>query len=257
MEVSDHEQLDPDEDLEELVEDAAPRLFHYSTGRLTAAQAQTVNAWRARLRLDKPLPGIKPKPGSLRALGIDDRPPCSCSDVIAATVRRLLDRRPPEPLDVVRYHYRAVQAQKAAGQGDHSPEAPVLQPVSFYLSEDVADEWEALRDSCATALHRHTRALYAAVAEEITNIDPDTGEIRPDRLVERLREASVVMRLAAQGLPHRPINITAGVIGRMAIDAAARRKVDLVVLEGVAWASEVHQVPQRGRKDMYDLTRKK
>ncbi|GAB2468477.1 hypothetical protein GCM10027187_40850 [Streptosporangium sandarakinum] len=38
-------------------QETRPPLAHYSTGRLTAAQAATVAAWRNRLREDTPCPG--------------------------------------------------------------------------------------------------------------------------------------------------------------------------------------------------------
>ena len=51
---------------------------HYSTGRLTRRQAEVVNAWRARLAEDKPLPGQKKVSMEARLiLGADDRPRAS------------------------------------------------------------------------------------------------------------------------------------------------------------------------------------
>ncbi|MGV9601658.1 hypothetical protein ACWDR1_33865 [Streptosporangium sandarakinum] len=108
-------------------EETRPSLAHYSTGRLTAAQAATVAAWRDRLREDAPLPGIRPKPEALRLLGLDDRPAASCSDVIAAAVADLLDHALPAELDLARYAHCATEAQKQAGQG-HPSTRPSTSP---------------------------------------------------------------------------------------------------------------------------------
>ncbi len=105
-----------------------PEFAHYSTGRLTPAQATVVDRWRARLLEDRPLPGQRPVPEMLRPMGIDNRPRASCSDVIAAAVRDLLKREPPTGLDLARY---ADAGRLAAVRGE--PGAPVCQPVSFYL----------------------------------------------------------------------------------------------------------------------------
>src|SRR5258708_1605913 len=105
---------------------------HYSTGRLTPAQAGLVDRSRARLLEDRPLRGKEPAGEVLRLMGIDDRPRASCSDAIAAAVLDLLDRRSPGGLQLARY---AEASRAAAARG--GPEAPACQPVSFYLPEDV------------------------------------------------------------------------------------------------------------------------
>ncbi|MEU4548747.1 hypothetical protein [Nonomuraea dietziae] len=231
-------------------------LAHYSTGRLTTQQAETVAAWRERLQQDEPLPGLKHKGPTLRTFyNLDDRPPASCSDVIAAAVQRFLEQRPPDPLHVVRYHYQAVQAQKRAGQGHYSPAAPIHQQVSFYLTEQLTAVYEALRKSCESAMVALIAELEEQAAAEIPDHDLDTGEVRPPRLLAGLRAMTVRMRLAGRGLPDRPIRITGGVIARMAIDQAARRKVDNVLLDAVRYASDVHDQPHRARRDMHRLRR--
>src|ERR1017187_5320949 len=95
-------------------EDPAP--VHYSTGRLTRGQAALINTWRARLLLDRLLPGRDRVSEAARLLGMDNRPPASCSDIIAAAVAELL-REGPDELGLARYAHAGWQAQQAAGRG--------------------------------------------------------------------------------------------------------------------------------------------
>ncbi|MFC7723387.1 hypothetical protein [Nonomuraea recticatena] len=172
--------------------EAGAPLAHYSTGRLTAAQAATIARWRARLQQDKPLPGLRPKGPVLRMLGIDDRPPASCSDVIASVVKDLLDQAPPAELDIARYHYRAVQAQKRAGQGDVTEHAAIHQPVSFYLPQDLADHYERLRRDTYRAMIKFIQELKERALEEYPDEEPGK---------KKARALFVWMQLAKEGLP--------------------------------------------------------
>ena len=105
-----------------------PARVHYSTGRLTRAQAGLVNAWRARLREDKPVPG-QPRAGEARRPpGASGRPRASCSDAIAAAVAGLLASQPPAPLELARYAYASMRAQQAARTGRGAGEAAPLYP---------------------------------------------------------------------------------------------------------------------------------
>ncbi|MFD9946269.1 hypothetical protein ACFWYW_30620 [Nonomuraea sp. NPDC059023] len=176
--------------------------------------------------------------------------------MVAAAVRRLLQTRPTAPLAVVRYHHQATTAQKEAGQGRPSPAATVLQPVSFYLADAPdAAAYEELRRGCETAMRRLIAEVEKEVETTVPKRDPETGETRSPARLTSLRKVSVRLMLAARGLPGRPIHITGGVIARMGIDAASRRKVDNVILDGVEYAQAVHEQPHRARRDMHDLTR--
>ncbi|MGV9383503.1 hypothetical protein ACWDRB_47355 [Nonomuraea sp. NPDC003707] len=211
-----------------------PSLVEYSTGRLTAAQANAVIQWRARLQEDRPLPGQEPKGPMLRLIGLDDRPPASCSDVIAAAVQELLDLRPPDDLAVARYAHRAATAQKAAGQGGPvSEHATVHQPVTFYLPEGLAARYDALRAS-----------TFRTVDELIWELRGEARKMEDGALW-------LVKRLAELGLPHKAFRITGGVIARMAIDHVRRRKPDRVVAAAVDYAAEAHEQPHRARRDMH------
>src|ERR1017187_5741748 len=82
------------EDQEGQDEDPAP--VHYSTGRLTRGQAALVNTGGGRRLRDRPVPGRRPVGEVARLLGLDNRPPASCSDIIAAAVTDLLREGPDE-----------------------------------------------------------------------------------------------------------------------------------------------------------------
>lgn len=133
------------ETLDSAAEEGDRQARHYSTGRLTRAQAALINGWRARLLTDMPLPGCQPVGGAARLMGLDDRPPASCSDVIAAAVAELLGRAPDE-LEVARYAHAGWRAQQAAAAGDgNEAGAPVYPPVSFYLPSELTGPYELLR----------------------------------------------------------------------------------------------------------------
>jgi hypothetical protein len=235
------------EDKEGQDEDPAP--VHYSTGRLTRGQAALVNTWRARLLLDRPLPGRRPVGEVARLLGLDNRPPASCSDIIAAAVTDLV-RQGPDELGLARYAHAGWQAQQAAARrngynGSDDDKAPLYPPVSFYLGGELATQYEALRSRAAGRAQEVRREL----AKEAARRYPD--EARQAR--ERASWLAVeIMRL---GLPHRPRKIPGGAAARMAIDRWARRSADRVCADAVAYAADAHEQPHRGRRDMYELRR--
>ncbi len=151
---------DADED-----EQARPAA-HCSTGRLTTAQAGVVDAWRDRLREDRPLPGRDRAGEAARLAGSTDHPRASTSDAVAAAVAALL-ARPPEPLDLAGYAYRAIRAQWEDSHGTPRPGAPVCPPVSYYLPAALAGQAEALRAGARLAaagklgqLPREAAGLY-------------------------------------------------------------------------------------------------
>jgi hypothetical protein len=212
-----------------------PEFAHYSTGRLTPAQAQVVDRWRARLLEDVPLPGQEPVPIVMRLLGMDNRPKASSSDVLAAALRSLLQRNPPTGLDLARYAEAGRQAAR------HSePSAPVCQPVSFYLPEDL--------HAAVTELRARAVREWMAEREELCQ------EAEREHPGEADQQALwVVLQLRARGLPVSMRQVPRGAIARMAIDHWAKRPVDTVAAEAADYAAEVHGQAHRARKDMRKL----
>ena len=209
--------------------DGSGDLAHYSTGRLTRRQAETVNAWRALLVTDQ----------------LRDRPRASRSDAIAAAVSDLL-RDPPAPLGLARYAYAGMAAQLAAAQGTANPDAPLYPPVSWYLPADLAAQAEQLR----------TAALSAAIAEhdeviaESRRKHPEPGEAG-----DIARAMFALSELARRGLPARARQVPRGTLARMAIDRWASRSPRQVVADAVEYAALTHVQLHRARRDMRTLTR--
>ncbi|WP_188186988.1 hypothetical protein [Nonomuraea sp. SYSU D8015] len=219
---------------------------HYSTGRLTARQSTIVQKWRDRLLKDKPLPGIERKSGQLRLLGLDDRPPASCSDVIATAVLTLLDEDPPTGIEIIRYTWQTIQGHKLAGQGIRvGDNIAVHKPVDFYLPATVADRYDQLSRGAAHDYH----SLVQNLEEQALSMVPSTTDKHLD-----LRRQWVRDELGARGLPVRGApRVPAGVLARMAIDAAKSRSVDHLLLAAVQYAKDVHTQPHRARRDMHNL----
>jgi hypothetical protein len=226
-------------------QDKDPAPVHYSTGRLTRGQAALVNTWRARLLEDRPLPGRARVGGMAAALtGLDDRPPASCSDVIAAAVEDLM-RQPPDALDLARYAHAGWQAQRAAARGNRDDgKAPLYPPVSFYLPPELAESYEALR----------ARA-YERVQEAHQELEEEAARRYPEKAQADERATWLAIAKSRHGLPHRPRKIPGGAAARMAIDRWARRSADRVCADAVAYAADAHEQPHRGRRDMYELRR--
>lgn len=225
-----------------VVQDGPPS--HFSTGRLTRAQAATVNAWRTRLRLARPLPGHPPAGTSARMARGDDLPRASCSDAVAAAVADLLLRQPPEPLELACYAYASMQAARLPGRGE-SDEAQLYPPVSWYLPQWLTASAEQLRTGALNAaLQVHDEA-----ETEAARLYP--GMTRAMAVARYLHKAAVVARA---GLPFTR-QVPRGAIARMAIDLWAPRHPDDVAAAAVAYAAEVHQQPHRARRDMRTLAR--
>lgn len=213
---------------------------HYSTGRLTRSQAAAVNAWRARLRLDKPLSGHGYQPG---AAGRDSRPRASCSDAVAAAVADLLLRQPPPPLELARYAYASMTATSSRGRSDDA--AQLYPPVSWYLPQWLTGPAEELRAAAWNdVLHAHDEA-----ESEAARFHP--GKTRAAAMARCSHKESI---LARAGLPVSR-QIPRGAIARMAIDLWTSRHPDDVAADAVAYAAEVHQQPHRARRDMRTLER--
>jgi hypothetical protein len=225
----------------ELPDDAQDRV-HYSTGRLTGTQAGIVNSWRARLLEDRPLPGRTRVGAAARLLGMDDRPPASCSDVIAAAVRELLGQAPGE-LEVARYAHAGWQAQKAAARGGlNDAQAPLYPPVSFYLAAGLAAEYDDLRERAC----KGPRAMLQELESEAARRFPEDQAARRGWLAGELR---------ARGIPARLAKVPGGVLARMAIDRWVHRAVEQAVAQAVAYGADTHDQPHRGRRDMHELRR--
>lgn len=223
-------------------EPAAPAV-HYSTGRLTGAQAKIVDAWRARLREDKPLPGVPRVSQALRMLGVTDHPKASCSDAIAAAVADLL-RDPPAPLALAGYAYTAIRAQRLAVQGMPGRAAADNLPASFYLPAELAGEAEQLR----------AQAQRDAVAK-LDEIQRDADERFPGDTddAKRNRSRYIADQVRQLGL-HYTRQVPRGALARMAIERWGRHSPDRVAAAAVAWADEAHDQPHRARHDMRTLT---
>ena len=234
-------------------EEPPPPPVHYSTGRLTKRQAQAVNAWRARLAEDRPLPGQEPVPPGMKALGIDNRPKASCSDAVAAAAAAVL-AAVPDPLDMARYADASWRAHRAAGDPGRrdGAAAPVYPPVSWYLPAELAGQWEELRFQARAAAERARQQVAAEAAERY----PETG---PDRLPvpgwKDNRRRWYLEQLAARDIPLRGAQIPRGVLARRGIDAWARRSADTVCAAAAGHAKEWHEQPHRGRRDMHTLAR--
>jgi hypothetical protein len=204
-----------------------PRV-HYSTGRLNPKQARTVDKWRNRLRLDRPLPGVERKGEVLRLLGLDDRPPTSCSNVLAAAVVSLLEEEQPDELAVARYADKSNQDRTRR-----------IQPVSFYLAAEHADTHNDLvRGTQPAVIQFHDRARREAMERFPTDLDA--------------AQRWYMAELHQHGVPFQVPTVPRGVLVRMAIDRWARRAVDEAVAAGVAYAADILTKPQRARRDMLD-----
>jgi hypothetical protein len=218
--------------------DSLPARVHYSTGRLTGAQAEVVNRWRARLQEARPVAGD-------RSDARDPRPRASSSDALAAAVASLL-AAPPEPLDLVRYADRLHQGLQAAGRaGTDSDLLPVYPPVSFYLPADLADRYEQLRE----VAYRDALRRRGEIEEEAWRRYPDARGQAGERV------AWCLAQMVTAHLPLRIRTVPRGVLARLAIDRWARRSPDRVAAAAVAHAQEVHEQPHRARRDMRQLRR--
>ncbi|MGW4719402.1 hypothetical protein [Nocardia sp. NPDC004260] len=215
--VGDAEEPDPDQPREP----GPPR--QYSTGKLTAAQARVVSAWRRQLRVRDPRWGT-----------YDRLPRASSSDCLAAAVVDLLDRAEPTPLQLIRYADQ-LRGTLAAARGR---QPPGVSAASFYLPGDYADRLDAL----LTAAQEHHADLLDEARERVLAELPDGP-----RTAQVMRMMSVVAEL---GVPLRVYRLPAGVVARRAIDLWARRSPAAVVAAAVGHASSSHQQFHRARKDM-------
>lgn len=188
---------------------------HYSTGKLTHAQARVVDSWRAELA--------------------HSRPRASASDCIAAAVIDLLDRAEPDHLALIRYADR-VRERLGAERAQAFPTASV---VSFYLPADYAARLDALLD----AAREHHHDLLDTARDQVNTELPD----RKDRIARAMRMMSTV---AGMNIPVKVYVLPAGTLARLAIDRWSRRAATTVIASAVAHSRHHHQQLHRTRRDL-------
>ncbi|WP_216915237.1 hypothetical protein [Nocardia noduli] len=188
---------------------------HYSTGKLTRAQARIVDSWRGELARS--------------------RPRASASDCIAAAVIDLLDRAEPDHLALIRYADR-VRERLAAERAQAFPSASV---VSFYLPADYAARLDTLLDDAQT----HHADLLDRAREQVNAELPD----RKDRVARAMRMMSTV---AAMNIPFKVYKLPAGTLARLAIERWSRRSPTTVVNSAVGHSEYHHEQLHRTRRDL-------
>jgi len=235
-------------------EEEAPRPpVHYSTGRLTRAQAAAVDRWRARLREDRPLPGQDRVSAVARMLGSSDHPRASTSDAVAAAIADML-ARPPEPLEVVGYAYAAIRQQWLAGQGrGDASRAPVHPPVSYYLPAALADQADQLVRDAAGAAWDKLLEITKEAARLHPGDEPEQAELRAVYISEELDHYRLYYVGQRKGTRLR--SVPAGALARMAIDRWAQRDTDWVIGNAVSWCQGEHDQWHRAWATMQKLAR--
>ncbi|MGW4355510.1 hypothetical protein ACWELJ_25825 [Nocardia sp. NPDC004582] len=205
---------------------AATPARHYSSGRLTAAQSRTVNAWRHELhRPRRSVYGTE-----------DGRPPASSSDCVAAAVTDLLATAAPEAMDVARY----AAAIRLHHRDTRPLQFPAERAVSFYLPATVADAAEAL----LARAHTTHRASVDQLRGEATSRFP--GRRQADERTTFLLTELAALQLTA----NVPKALPMGTLARMAIDHWNTRPAESVVLAAVDHSAAHHLQQHRARNDM-------
>ncbi|MBF6301650.1 hypothetical protein IU459_29530 [Nocardia amamiensis] len=197
---------------------------HYSTGRLTSAQARTVNTWRQQLTLTDPQWNTP-----------NQRPLASSSDCIAAAVTDLLDRARPGHLELVRYADRMREQQRANRAGTF----PAGSVVSFYLPPSYADRLDQL---LTDAQQHHADTLDQAREQVLAEL--------PGRANATTRVMRMMSVVGSLNIPIKAYRLPAGTLARMAIDRWADKPAATVVAAAVAYGREYHAQQHRARKDM-------
>lgn len=217
---------DPGEDEPDDGEDepVAQPARHYSTGKLTIAQARIVDSWRRQLTVS-----------DRKWHTPNNRPPASSSDCIAAAVLDLLDYAEPDPLALIRYSER-IRNDLALERGHGFPIASV---VSFYLPAVHAERVDGL----LTAAQIHHGELLDDAAEQAATEFAGRG----NATARRTRTLDLI---GAHRIPHKVYKLPAGTLARMAIDRWARRSPATVVAAAVKHGAAHHEQQHRARHDM-------
>ncbi|MCX4099113.1 hypothetical protein [Nocardia sp. alder85J] len=205
-------------------EGAGQRARHYSTGKLTVAQARIVDGWRRQLTV----------PDRRRWHTENYRPPASSSDCIAAAVVDMLDRAEPDHLAVIGYAAR-LREEIAVERGRSFPSLSV---VSFYLPADYAARAETL--------------LAAAHAHHVDVLDQVRERVRAELPGAPVAQQAIRMLgiLVEMGVPSRVYRLPVGTLARYAITRWARRAPVTVVAAAVAHGRQHHEQMHRARRDM-------
>lgn len=220
-----------------------PRL-EISTGLLTPGQHATVAAWIERLRLDSPLPGLEPKGGMVRILGIDDRPPVSISDVVAAAVYDLCRRRMPKPRDFARY---VVDARAASR--DQRPDRGQHRPITVMLRAELAEAVEPYPAQVVAWLRETRAAAYEAA--DLAHPAEDAADYRAQFVELELIRLGIREAFTRHGVPRK---IPLGAIARMGLDHWRHKSVDEAITDALAYAGEVKLQLHRLRRDHHRRT---
>lgn len=214
---------DPDGDGDGEDDPGAQPARHYSTGKLTIAQARIVDGWRRQLTL----PDRKWRTPN-------NHPPTSSSDCIAAAVIELL-RTEPDHLALIRYGER--MRDDLALERGHA--FPIASSVSFYLPVVVADQVDEL---LTDAQIHHGELLDAAAEQAAAEIDGQG--------TAKARRARTLDLISAHRIPFKVYKLPAGTLARMAIDRWSRRSPATVVAAAVKHGEAHHEQLHRARRDM-------
>lgn len=212
-----------DDEVEEGEPTAAPAR-HYSTGKLTIAQARVVDAWRRQLTVP-----------DRQWNTLNNRPPASSSDCIAAAAIDLLEYAEPDELKLIRYANR-VRENLALERGHAFPHASA---VSFYLPTTYATRLENM----LAAAHSHHGELLSQAREQVLGELPARGDATA-------RVLRMMSRVSELNIPLKAYKLPAGTLARLAIDRWSRRSPATVVAAAVAHGSTHHEQQHRARRDM-------
>lgn len=217
---------DPDDDGDGEDEPVSQPARHYSTGKLTIAQARIVDGWRRQLTVS-----------DRKWHTLNHRPPASSSDCIAAAVIDLLEHAEPDHLALIRYSER--MRNDLALERGHG--FPIASTVSFYLPALYADRLDEL----LTSAYRQHGELLDTAAEQARIEHPGRGNASSSA-----RRTRMLDLIGEYRIPFKVYKLPAGTLARMAIDRWARRSPATVVAAAVKHGSAHHEQQHRARHDM-------
>lgn len=211
---------DPDDGGED--EPVAEPARHYSTGKLTFAQARIVDGWRRQLTVS-----------DRKWHTPNNRPPASSSDCIAAAIIDLLDFAEPDHTKLIRYGER--MRNDLALERGHA--FPLASSVSFYLPAVHAERLDELLG----AAYAHHLGILGQAAEQAEAEFAGSSKARRARMLDLIADERV---------PFKVYKLPAGTLARMAIDRWSRRFPATVVDAAVKHGSAHHEQLHRARHDM-------